>query len=288
MVFKAKVDRDTKKIEEVKEPDFKDLDFEEQVKVVDKKLKAEATKGIQFDEAFQKLSPEEQVVVYKYKEYVQQQEEARKLERERIAAEERAKIEKEFEETKKESPEEILDANVKGKNAGPSGLQTFLAKLKVSRTKKRALKKGGQIIIKAYIGRGYEIIYSKTPVRFVEFKSKNEAGEEVRNVTRITRNKGHLKGSSIPVHLCVEGIANSFDPFEGIETNMSAEYFNKLLQGEFQSGLATGLAIRPNKHAGFDMAKITPILFLAVIAGLGIMAYYLMQIYEIVSKLGGV
>jgi len=272
-------------------PEFKDLPFVKQVKIVDDKMKALGKQGKDFYAAIEELSDEEKIVIYKYKELIQAEEteKARLVEEKKQSAETKKKeVEKEYKEVKAKKPELVLDANIKGKQYSAGALKNMMASRKLDKIKKKAFRKGGEIIIKGHIGKGYELIWSKTPKRYVEFLSKNEQGEEVRNITRITKTKGHLRGSSIPVHLCLEGVANSIDPFEGIETNMSAEYFNKLLQGEFQSGLATGLAIRPEKASRFDMAKVTPILFLALLGGMIILGYYVTQIYEVVSKLGGV
>jgi len=180
--------------------------------------------------------------------------------------------------------EEKITAKQTGKAIGPSGLSKFLASTKIKKVNKKARTKGGEIIIKGHIGKGYEILWSRKPVRYVEFISKNEQGEEVRNITRIVKTKGHLKGSSIPVHLCLEGIADSFDPFEGLETNLSAEYFNKLLMGQFQSGLAVGLAIKPKK-ADRSLERFMPIILIAVVGCMIILIYFMSQIWEIVSKL---
>ena len=265
------------------EPSFSDLTIDKQIQIIDNKLNDFAKQGLKFQEAFQSLNPEEQVVVYQ----IREQEELKRKEtianEERIREEERKLIKQEFDAAK---PDEKLDGDYQAQQIDPSGLQQWMKEFGLNRTKKKAYKKGLNIIIKCNIGRGYEIITSKKPVRYVEFKSKNEKGEDVTNITRITKNKGHLNGSSIPVHFCIEGVANSFDPFENMETNMSAEYFNKLLQGEFQAGLATGLAIKPEGAGGLDMAKLTPLLLLGVIGALGVIAYYQMQLFEMVTALG--
>jgi len=285
-MVKAELDKKVKEIREeeiVIEPEFDKLEFAEQIKLVDAKLTASAEKGKDFQEAFKELSPQEQNVVYKFREYEAQRKAEQEADKERIRLEEREKLRQEYDAA---SPDMKMDADVQGTSVSPSGLQQWLKKSGIDRKKKKSYKKGLSVIIKCNIGRGYEIITSKKPVRYVEFKSKNEKGEEVTNITRITKSKGHLNGSSIPVHFCIEGVANSYDPFENIETNMSAEYFNKLLQGEFQAGLSVGLAIKPEGAGKFDMAKITPILLLGVVAGLGVIAYYQMQLYEMVSALG--
>jgi len=263
---------------------FDELSYDEKIQVIENKYEEGIKKGLEYEQVFDSLPVEEKLFVYQVKELEKQKAIDKQVELERIAQEEKQKVLEEF---SKASQDEKINADVKGKHYGPGGLQEFLAKQKLERTKKKAMKKGGEIIIKGHMGKGYELIWSSKPIKYVEFLSKNEQGEEVRNITRITKTKGHLRGSSIPVHLCLEGVANSIDPFEGIETNMSAEYFNKLLQGEFQSGLATGLAIKPNKSSGLDMAKLTPILLIGVIGALGVIAYYQMQLFEMVSKLAG-
>ena len=286
----VKENMDKKVKEVVEEPienetKFVDMEFADQVQFLENKIREGAEQEKSFEEVFEEMSPEEKVVVYKVRELEAQRKAQIEADQERIRAEEREKLRKEFDAAKEEDK---ITSKDKGKKVGASGLQQFFAKQGIEKKKKKAYRKGLNVIIKCNIGRGYEIITTKKPVRFVEFKSKNEKGEEVTNITRITKSRGHLNGSSIPVHFCVEGVANSFDPFENIETNMSAEYFNKLLQGEFQSGLATGLAIKPEGAGKFDMAKITPLLLLGVIAALGVIAYYQMQLYEMVTKLGGV
>ena len=264
----------------IEEKEFEELSFQEQINRVEQKMRSIMKTGKSFNEAFEKLFSYEQETILKYQELEQQRQQAMQREKERIELEEKERIKKEFEETKNEQK---LLASEEGLTVSPNKLKLFLARFKLKKIVGKAYKKGGAIIIKCYLGRGYQLIYSKKPIKFVEFKSKNEKGEEIINITRITQNKGHLHGSSIPVHFCIEGVANSFDPFKNIETDMSADSVNKLLKGEFQSGLATGLAIKPEGVHKFPTEKALIILFFVVIGALGIMGYYLMQIYELVA-----
>ncbi|MEO5350121.1 MAG: hypothetical protein H7836_10800 [Magnetococcus sp. YQC-3] len=273
-VVNTKEDKSVKVEVEEKKIAFKDLSFEDQVRLIETKLLS--------GKSFQQLPLEEQVIWLQYEKLVGEQQAKEKAEQALFEQQRKAGLIEEFD----SAPEtEKLRAGVQGKPVSPDGLKQFLAKTKVGRVNKKARRKGGEIIIKGNIGKGYEIVWSKNPVRFVEFFSKNEQGELVRNVTRITKTKGHLKGSSIPVHLCLEGVANSIDPFEGIETNMSAEYYNKLLMGQWQSGYAAGVAIKQEGQGMDKFAKFMPILMLVVVGCLIILIYMMSQIWEKIGML---
>jgi len=274
---------------EKKEISFSERPFEEQLRIVDKEIQNIMLnqKLSDVNKAIEQLPLEKQGIVFRYQLALREQEEQKAKELQAQKEQEKKEVLEEYEKIKKEEPENVLKADTKGDVVGPGKIKEFFAGRRINKIKEKAYKKGKHIIIKAYAGRGFEIISSK-PVKYVEFKTKNEKGEEIVNITRIAQPKGHLQGTSIPVHLCIEGVANSVDLFQNFETNMSAEYINKLLQGEFETGLTTGLAIRSDKANKFDVAKITPILFIILIAAMGFIAYNQMQLFEIVSKIPGV
>ena len=168
--------------------------------------------------------------------------------------------------------------------ANPNIFSQWWNKKKVENLAKKAKQKGLMVLIKCYRDTGVELITTKKPVKFVEFKEKNEKDEEVRYICRVVKTKHRLKGTSIPVHFVGEGINENLNLFEGAEVELSAEYVNKMNSLYYYSGLLTGLAMRDEGARG-SLEKFMPILVLIIIFGMLALGYLTYQTYDIVVKL---
>ena len=207
-------------------------------------------------------------------------------ERKKRVVEEYKKLQKEFEEANEED-KLTIDKEEDGKvSTKPKNylIQNFLTK----RVLKQAKKNGGSIILKAFGDSGIEFIWSKKPVKFIEFIDKNEQGEEIKNICRIVKTKHRLKGTSIPIHICAEGVFENINLFEGAETDLSAEYVNKAVVNAYQGGLHRGLGMKNQMGLGGKLADYMPFMMLVMIGCVLVLIWMMSQLWEKVGAIPGV
>ena len=150
---------------------------------------------------------------------------------------------------------------------------------------RKAVKKGGSLILKGYKDSSLELVFSKKPVRFVEFRGKTEQGEDTNYITRITKTKHRLNGTSVPLHVCLEGIAENMNLYEGAETNLSADYVNKWGSGLFHSGILKGMAMKEQAGVGNTLQNVMPLLLFINIAAMIIVIYLMFELWGIVADM---
>lgn len=184
------------------------------------------------------------------------------------------------------NPDEVLSNEVKGikLNAGNNPINEWITNFKVGRVIAKGKKKGGTFILKGFRDTGLELVWSKKPVRFVKFKIQNEKGELLEYVTRVVKTKHRWKGTSIPVHVALEGVNENIDLFEGAEVELSAEYVNKALTLQWNAGLLTGLAMRDEEAKDF-MKAFAPLLLIIILLITCIMAYMMYSMYQKIDAL---
>ncbi len=190
------------------------------------------------------------------------------------------------EELAKAKPEEFLpeDSPSINFNKGPSKVNEWVTKFLVSGKISKGKKKGGTFILKGYRDTGVELVWSKNPVRFVKFVLHNEKGEPFEYVTRVVKTKHRWKGTSIPLHIALEGVNENVDLFEGAEVELSAEYVNKALTLQWNAGLLTGLAMR-DEEAGDFFKKVQPLIMILVLVLVCVMAYMMYSMYQKIDTL---
>ena len=182
--------------------------------------------------------------------------------------------------------EEILESNVKGVKfySGPSKIQQWISRFFIEQTIAKGKKKGGTYIFKGYRDTGIELVWSPKPVRFVKFTIFNEKNEPLEYVTRVVKTKHRLKGTSIPVHVALEGVNENVDLFEGAEVELSAEYVNKALTLQWNAGLLTGLAMRDEEVKDI-FKKIQPFLLIIILLLVCVMAYMMYSMFQKIDAL---
>jgi len=190
------------------------------------------------------------------------------------------------EEASKAPVEDVLDSSVKGAKfyAGPSRLQQWISKYFIESVVAKGKKKGGTFILKGFRDTGIELVWSPKPVRFVKFTIFNEKNEPLEYVTRVVKTKHRWRGTSIPVHVALEGVNENVDLFEGAEVELSAEYVNKALTLQWNAGLLTGLAMR-DEEAKDLFKKIQPLILIAVLLLVCVMAYMMYSMWSKIDAL---
>jgi len=234
--------------------------------------------------AGKELSPEEQYF-WTQEEQIQEEERIQQQNQEVQAelAEQQAKQDQarqDFEQAPKEQKMSSKEKGVRIKGKGGK-VKRWLW----NRKAKKAVKKGGSLILKAYKDSSLELVFSKKPVRFVEFKGKTEQGEETNYITRITKTKHRLSGTSVPIHVCLEGIAENMNLYEGAETNLSADYVNKWGSGLFHSGILKGMAMKDQAGIGGSLQNAVPLLLFINIGVMIIVVYLMFELWGIVADM---
>ena len=228
-------------------------------------------------------SDEEKLIWNGYIAQVQAEEEKQKAILEIEEKEKQEKKRLEDEQKKKELKEEFDNAEphekllIKDKivKADPSGgkIKMWLFKNKV----KKGYKKGGTLILKAEKDTGIEFIYTDKPVKFVEFREKNERGEEIVNIARVVKTKHHLKKTSVPIHIAVEGVSENVSLLEGVKTDLSAEAVNKGFKMSYIGGYLKRDAELSQTDIKNNLEKLMPILVLAILGGMCIIGWIMYQ-----------
>ena len=271
------------KKEESKEPikktlkDYPPQELEQKLREI--QVKIDGGKELSFDEQVFVKEYEDAINVLQRANLEQEQENKRQ---EEVANQE--KLNKEYASAPEE---EKLPGSTEGEYIyrGHGKLNEFFANRKIKKMYKKVKKKGGSVLIKFYKDTSAELVWLKRPVTFVEFLSKDETGDIIRSVSRITKNKHRLKGSSVPVHLAIEGSSENVSLLEGVNTSLSAKYINGLLQSSFEAGRAFEADLEQNKKKKFDIASIGFILTLIMLAVLLYLAYQQYNLYELVMKM---
>jgi hypothetical protein len=256
------------------------ISAEEQKKLDLIKIQQKIDKGYE-------LTPEE---IYLYNNTLEEKKQASIEEQNKQIKEELLKRKAEQQELKKEFAKASDNQKLTGKERGiriqgkGGKLKQFLWKRKI----KKAVKKGGSLILKSYKDSSLELVFSKKPVRYVEFRGKTEQGEETNYITRITKTKHRLQGSSVPLHVCLEGIAENMNLYEGAETNLSADYVNKWGSGLFHSGILKGMAMKEQAGLKGTMENAIPILLFINIAVMIIVIYLMFEMWGIVADIAAI
>lgn len=259
-------------------------------KVEEKPLDVELERAKKIQEIFvkkakaQRLTEEEQAihdsVIEEAKQFALEQEKQE-------LKEAYVKQQQEIKQEASEAPEDAFlpqDAPSISLNKGPSAVQEWVSNFLANRNISSGKKKGGTFILKGYRDTGIELVWSKKPVRFVKFTIQNEKGESLEYLTRVVKTKHRWKGTSIPVHVALEGVNENVDLFEGAEVELSAEYVNKALTLQWNAGLLTGLAMR-DEEAKDLFTKIQPIMLLIIFLIVCIMAYMMYMMYGKIDSL---
>ena len=234
------------------------------------------------------LTPEEKLLWTEYQERVNTIEEQEKLEELKAKQEsEEAKQEEQLQEFDELPEEEKLSAEVEGTylKESPNVLYEFLAKRKMEKVSSKAKKKGGAIIEKAYLDSSIELIWVKHPKTYVEFVRVDENNEKVRSIARVTKTKHRLKGSSVPVHIAIEGVSENVNLLEGVNTSLSAQHINQMNMLWYQSGFFDALDAKEQQKKKLDLASAGLILTLIMLAVLIYLAWQQYQLFDLVSNL---
>jgi len=234
------------------------------------------------------LTPEEKLLWTEYQERVNTIEEQEKLEELKAKQEsEEAKQEEQLQEFDELPEEEKLSAEVEGTylKESPNVLYEFLAKRKMEKVSSKAKKKGGAIIEKAYLDSSIELIWVKQPKTYVEFVRVDENNEKVRSIARVTKTKHRLKGSSVPVHIAIEGVSENVNLLEGVNTSLSAQHINQMNMLWYQSGFFDALDAKEQQKKKLDLASAGLILTLIMLAVLIYLAWQQYQLFDLVSNL---
>jgi hypothetical protein len=268
---KKEIVKDEMEIEEtpIKEKSFNDLTAEEKVFQVNRKVNNN-----------EELSFEENKFVNDLNEKIKQEELEEQQKRVLI---EQEKIRQEYEAA---DPSEKLTAEQVAKNSVKINQGSLMGKLNLflfNRKIKKAAEKGGTLILKAYKDSSIEMVYSKNPVRFIEFFEMSEVGDEqIKHVTKITKTKHRLKGTSIPLHIIAEGVFENLNLFENTEVNLSSEYLNRLTISTFQAGVAKGMGLKTESNFLEGLLHWAPLI---VLVGVVIICWFSYQQYDTMQAL---
>jgi len=237
------------------------------------------------------LTPEENLLLAEYQMKLQSEEEAFRLEEERKQRIEDVKKQKELlKEFDEMSPERKVDADIEGEylKKGPNAINRFKAKRAMKKVGKKAKTKGGAIIQKVYLDSSIELLWVKTAKEWVEFIRVDDQGNKVRSIARVTKTKHRLKGSSVPVHIAIEGVSENANLLEGINTSLSAQHINQMNQLCYQAGFFDALDAKDQQKKKLDLASASLILMFIIIIVMGYLAWQQMQLFDLVTAaIGG-
>jgi len=233
------------------------------------------------------LSPEEKLLWTEYAEKVNMLEEQEKIESETEARELEEKKQEELLSKFDSLPaEEKLEANVEGTylNKGAGKFSEIKSKFWMDRVTTKAKKKGGAIIEKGYLDSSIEIIWVANAKTFIEFMRVDENNNKVRSIARVTKTKHRLKGTSVPIHIAIEGISENVNLLEGVNTSLSAQHINQMNQLCYQAGFFDALDAK-DLQKKFDLGGASIILLLIILAAMLYLAWQQYQLFELVSAL---
>lgn len=234
------------------------------------------------------LVPEENLLWTEYNEYLQFQEQKQQEEAQRILAEQEANKQEELLQEYETAPEEEkLGAQEEGiyLKHGTSPVTNFITKTKMNKLLKKVKKKGGTVIQKVYLDSSVEFIWTNKPKTFVEFVRIDENGAKVRNISRVTKTKHRVKGTSVPLHIAIEGVSENADLIQGINTSLSAQHINQTISLAYQTGFLDALDAKEQKPKKFDIEKGIILIVLIILVVMLYLAWQQYQLFELVSSL---
>lgn len=232
------------------------------------------------------LTPEENLFFKEYTEALQYQKELYEVQQEKVRQEEynkqQDKLLKEFDALPKDQK---VDADIQGEylSKGPNFFSTFKAKRTMEKVAKKAKKKGGAIIQKVYLDSSIELIWINKVKQWIEFVRIDDQGNKVRSIARVTKTKHRLKGSSVPVHIAIEGVSENANLLEGVNTSLSAQHINQMNQLCYQAGFFDALDAKDQQKKKMDFASASLILMFILIIVMGYIAWQQMQLFDLVT-----
>jgi hypothetical protein len=218
----------SKLIEEL--PELKaDLDY----LAITKKLENAETLSIQ-EEKFKATYEEAKIKEQEYAlaQETQAQQEAEKQKNQEL----QLQINKEYEEYKQDNIKGIVVHNSE-KSLHLEGSDNFLKVAMTWLQFKKTKKKGGKIFVKVARPKKVSIEWTNEDIRFVEFWSKNERGEKVKEVSRVNEYMYTFMGTSIPVIFAVQGYAVAYDFYSHMKKDLSSEFVSGLVMEAYNLGL---------------------------------------------------
>lgn len=234
--------------------------------------------GQKITEQEKKFKEEYELAIQKQKQIEDEYTTKLQEEKEKLSEEEKAKIEEEYKKFKEQHPEKVVAIDT-SKEVSLDGGANFL---KVALTWAKLIKsrkKGGKIFVKVSRPKKVSFEYTNQDIRFVEFWSKNERGEPVKEITRVNQYNYTFNGTSIPVIFAIQGFAESYDFFSEFRKDLTSEFVTGLVLDGYVAGYKDGTVIRDKNAKNNPFAMLEPWMPLIIIAGFLIMGYIMYTMY---------
>jgi len=186
------------------------------------------------------------------------------------------KIKEQFEKAKLEEPYKIDYHRDNQKLVGGDSIPKLL---KFAFTLKKAKKKGGRILIKITRQKNVSFEWTMKDINFVEFYNKDEKGNVIPEITRVTKIDYNYEGSPIPVLFAVQGYYENWDFYNEFRKDITSEMMARIASRSRHAGYLEGINQREDSKPKNPLEGILMYLPLIIVVVCLIMLWLVYSMY---------
>jgi hypothetical protein len=212
---------------------------------------------------------------------------AQEQEQKRIEQEENEKMRRrvieEYEKTKKATPDKVVSHRDQETFVGGDSIPKLL---KFALLMKKAKKKGGKILVKITRQKNVFFEWTLKDINFVEFITKDEKGNVIPEITRVTKIDYNFEGAPIPVLFAVQGYYENWDFYDEFRKDITSEMMARIASRARHAGYLEGINQkeednRPNNW----LNNLQPFVPLILIIGFLVMGWILYNMYADLTQM---
>jgi len=193
-------------------------------------------------------------------------------------------VNKEFEEFKALHPDQVESVDTT-KSFSMNGSENFLKVALMFLKLKKTKAKGGKVFVKVARPKKVSFEYTNKDLKYIEFWSKNERNEPVKEVTRVTEYQYSFNGTSIPVVFAIQGVPISYDFYSGMKKDLSSEFVSGLVMEAYNLGYKDGVILSDKSKKPDGLESILHYLPIIIVIMCVAMIYFLYSMYEDQTKM---
>lgn len=190
--------------------------------------------------------------------------------------ERKQKILEDYEKTKVTEPTKIDYHHDNQKLVGGDSLPKLL---KFAYTLKKAKKKGGKILIKITRQKNVSIEWINKDLTYVEFYTKDEKGNVIPEITRVTKIDYNYEGSPIPVLFAVQGYYENWDFYNEFRKDITSEMMARIASRARHAGYLEGINQREDSKPKGMLENLQPLMPIILIIGLLVIGWLTYSMY---------
>lgn len=186
-------------------------------------------------------------------------------------------IRREYEQTKQETPEKIIQA--RESEVVLTGSESIPKILSLVFKLRKARKQGGKVLVQVFRNRKVVLKWTRNDINFVEFWTKDEKGNALVEVTRFSEYKYTFEGTPIPVLFAVQGYAEGFDFFSQFRKDLTSEIVSRLVMRSYIAGYTKGAEIKQKETKKGMLDSLQPLMPVIIIGGFLLIGYLMYTMY---------